>query len=86
MANNKSSLKRIRQSIKRRLYNKYYIKTLRTQIKKFFIIKDKNVINIYYIKLISMIDKLSNKGIIHKNNAANKKSKVTLYLNNMLYK
>ncbi len=83
MANHKSSLKRIRQTEKRRLHNKYYAKTMRNAFKKIKQIDDKKTAEELYPKLVSMLDKLAKKNIIHKNKAANLKSKVSKHINSL---
>ncbi|MCS6824604.1 MAG: 30S ribosomal protein S20 [Cytophagaceae bacterium] len=80
MANHKSSLKRIRSSEAKRQRNRYQLKTTRTLIKKVLMSKDKKEAEKLYIDAQSMIDKLAKKNIIHKNNAANKKSKLALHI------
>ncbi|UOF94316.1 MAG: 30S ribosomal protein S20 [Bacteroides sp.] len=84
MANNKSALKRIKKSFKKKLYNKYYLKTLRHSIKKILKSDDKTQIKTLYTNTISMIDKLKSKNILHKNNASNKKSRISLHYNKIL--
>ncbi|WP_341657132.1 30S ribosomal protein S20 [Blattabacterium cuenoti] len=71
MANHLSSLKRIRQNHTRRLRNKYAYKSTKTAIKKLLIDKNKK----QYSIVISMIDKLAKKNIIHVNKAARLKRK-----------
>ncbi len=75
MANHKSALKRIRQSEKRRIHNRYYIKTMRHALRDFRAITDKKEAEEKLPKMVSCIDKLAQKGMIHKNKAANLKSK-----------
>ena len=77
MANHKSAIKRIRQSDKRRLLNRYFHKTTRNAISKFRLIKTKKEALSTLPKICSMIDKLTKRNIIHKNKAANIKSKLT---------
>lgn len=77
MANHKSALKRIRQSEKRKLHNRYYIKTMRHALRDFRAISDKKEAEEQLPKMISCLDKLAQKGMIHKNKAANLKSKCT---------
>lgn len=77
MANHKSSLKRIRQTEKRRLYNRYYAKTMRNAIKKFRNLTDKAEAETQLPSIYSVIDKVAKRGIIHKNKASNLKSKLT---------
>ncbi|WP_185858158.1 30S ribosomal protein S20 [Blattabacterium cuenoti] len=73
MANHLSSLKRIRQNYVRRLRNKYLYKSTKTAIKKFFLDQNKK----QYSIVISMIDKLAKKNIIHANKAARLKKKLS---------
>jgi small subunit ribosomal protein S20 len=81
MANHKSSLKRIRANEKKRLRNRYYAKTMRNAIKSFRDLEDKAVASEKLPSLVSLIDKLAKKSIIHKNKAANLKSKLTKKVN-----
>jgi small subunit ribosomal protein S20 len=83
MAHHKSALKRIRQAEKRRLLNKYYAKTTRNAIKNFRNLTEKAEAVILMPKVVSMIDKLAKKNIIHKNKASNLKSKLAIKLNHM---
>ncbi len=76
MANHKSSIKRIRQSNARRLHNRYYAKTARNAVRKFRAMTDQNEAKEALPKLASMLDRLAGKNIIHKNKAANLKSKL----------
>jgi len=80
MAHHKSALKRIRQSEVRRLRNRYQYKTVRNAIRKFKALKDKDEAEKSFTSLISMIDKLAKTGVIHKNNADNKKSGLAKHL------
>ena len=84
MANHKSSLKRIRQTSSRRLHNRYYGRTTRNQIKRFRILTDKDEAKALLPKVSSMIDKLARERIIHKNKAANLKSKLARQVNRMM--
>lgn len=81
MANHKSALKRIRANEAKRLRNKYQHKTTRTFIKRLKLTTDKAEAQELLKTVTSMIDKLAKKNIIHKNNAANKKSKLTRLVN-----
>jgi len=76
MANHKSSLKRIRQTEKRRLHNRYYAKSMRNEVRKFRAITDKTEAEGLLPKMYSIIDKVAKRGIIHKNKAGNLKSKL----------
>ena len=83
MANHKSSLKRIRQEEKRRLHNRYYAKTMRNALKNIKMINDKSAAQQKLPEVVSIIDRLSKKGIIHKNKAANLKSGLMKRINNL---
>ena len=83
MANHKSSLKRIRQEQKRRLHNRYYGKTMRNAVRKLRATTDKAAATEMYPGLVSLLDKLAKKNIIHKNKANNLKSKLALHINKL---
>ncbi len=83
MANHKSTLKHIRSSNRRREENQYKAKTARTFIKKLRNIKDKQEASDLYKVVCSKLDKLAKKNIIHKNKAANNKSKLAKYVNSL---
>ena len=83
MANHKSSLKRIRQTEKRRLHNRYYAKTMRNAVRKLRAITDKEEALKLYPSVQKMLDKLAKINIIHKNKAANLKSSLANQINKM---
>ncbi|HPE77290.1 MAG TPA: 30S ribosomal protein S20 [Draconibacterium sp.] len=83
MANHKSALKRIRQNNVKRLHNRYYAKTTRNAIKVLRNTTDKEEASKLYPEVVSMIDKLAKRNIIHKNKASNLKSKLMLQINKM---
>ena len=81
MANHKSALKRIRSNEAKRLRNRYQHKSTRTLIKKLRLTTDKSVVIEPYKQVSSSLDKLAKKNIIHKNKAANQKSKLAKLVN-----
>jgi small subunit ribosomal protein S20 len=83
MANHKSALKRIRQNEKARVHNRYYAKTTRNAIKELRDETNKEEAAKSYPKVASMIDRLAKKNIIHKNKAANLKSKLAVQVNKL---
>ena len=83
MANHKSSLKRIRQTETRKLHNRYYAKTARNAVRKLRSLENKAEASELLPKVASMLDKLAKKNVIHKNKAANLKSKLTLRVNKL---
>ena len=74
MANHKATKKDIRQSLKRRDRNRYYGKTTRNAIRRLLAISDKSEAEKSLPAVISMIDKLAKRRVIHKNKASNLKS------------
>jgi small subunit ribosomal protein S20 len=83
MANHKSSIKRIRQTDKKKLHNRYYAKTARNAVRKLRSITDKAVATEMLPKISAMLDKLAKRSIIHKNKAGNLKSKLAVYVNKL---
>lgn len=81
MANHASALKRIRQNQNRKLRNRYYARTMRNALKQVLTSTDKKEVTEMSPTVISMIDKLAKKNVIHKNKAANLKSQVHKHLN-----
>jgi small subunit ribosomal protein S20 len=81
MANHKATKKDVRQSTKRRDRNRYYGKTTRNAIRDLQEIKGGKEAGEKLTSVSSMIDKLAKRGVIHKNKAANLKSKLTKKVN-----
>jgi small subunit ribosomal protein S20 len=81
MANHKSAIKRIRQSQARRLRNRYYGRTMRNAIRKLRAMNDKNEAQELFPKVISLIDRNVKRNLVHKNKAANLKSKLNRKIN-----
>ncbi|TDH26455.1 30S ribosomal protein S20 [Segetibacter sp. 3557_3] len=76
MANHKATKKDVRQAAKRRERNRYYGKTTRNAIRDLKEVTEKSGFSEKLPDVSSMIDKLARRGIIHKNKAANLKSKL----------
>ncbi len=83
MAHHKSALKRIRQDQKKRMHNRFYHKSTRTAIKKLRKMEDKEAAQKFLPVVVSMIDRLAKRHIIHTNKAANLKSKLTKFVNSL---
>ncbi|MCQ2262909.1 MAG: 30S ribosomal protein S20 [Bacteroidales bacterium] len=83
MANHKSSIKRIRANNSKRLANRYYAKTMRNALRDIKMVENKSEAQQQLPKVVSLIDKLAKKGIIHKNKAANLKSGLMKKINNL---
>ena len=76
MANHKATKKDVRQAAKRRDRNRYYGKTTRNAIRDLKEITETTAYSDKMPVVASMIDKLAKRGVIHKNKAANLKSKL----------
>ncbi len=83
MAHHKSAKKRIRSNEKKRVENRYYAKTMRNALRDFRALEDKNVATEKLPSMMSIIDKLAKRSVIHKNKAANLKSKLMKKINAM---
>jgi len=83
MANHKSSIKRIRQTLTKRLHNRYYAKTTRNAVRDLRSTTEKEAALALLPTVTAMLDKLAKKSIIHKNKAANLKSKLTKGVNKL---
>ena len=94
MANNKSAKKRILVAERNRQINKSYKSTVRTLIKKTIVncekykkepnTENQELINTSLNKAYSLIDKAVKKNVLHKNNGANKKSRLNNLVKNAL--
>ena len=86
MANSKSAEKRIRVAERRRLRNRPYRSAARTLVKKAELAiaaGDQAEAQAAVVKATSMLDRVAGKGIIHKNNAARRKSRLMAKFNRM---
>ncbi|GAB1446404.1 MAG: 30S ribosomal protein S20 [Cyclobacteriaceae bacterium] len=83
MANHKSAEKRIRANEKKRVRNRYQHKTTRTATKKLVTTTSKPEAEAQLKEVISLIDKLAKKNIIHWKKAANQKSRLTKHVNSL---
>ncbi len=77
MAHHKSAIKRIRSSRKRKIYNRGNKKQLREAIKAVRTATTFDVAQEALKKAFSILDRVASRGIIKKNNAANKKSRLS---------
>ncbi len=83
MPNIKQAKKRVRQAENNRMRNKHHRSTMRTAIKKVEAAiseGDKEQAATAFAAAIPFIDSMVNKGIIHKNNAARKKSRLNKHI------
>ena len=94
MANNKSAKKRIQVAERNRLVNKSYKSTVRTLTKKTLSNcekfkqdpnpDNKDLVQLSVNEAFSLIDKAVKKNVLHKNNGANKKSRINKLVKNFL--
>ena len=94
VANNKSAKKRIQVAERNRLVNKSYKSTVRTLTKKTLAncekykqdpnSENKDLVQFSVNKAFSLIDKAVKKNVLHKNNGANKKSRINKLVKNFL--
>jgi len=83
MAHHLSAKKRIRQNESKRLQNKYFARTARNAVKKLRSTTEKEAATEQYSQVVSILDKLAKKNIIHHNKAANLKSKLARHVNSL---
>ena len=83
MANHSATKKDVRQSTKRNERNRYYGKTTRNAIRDIRAIDDQKAAADKLPTVLSMVDKLARRGTIHKNKAANLKSKLARKVNSL---
>jgi small subunit ribosomal protein S20 len=83
MANHKATKKDTRQVEKRRERNRYYGKTTRNAIRDLKAVSDSKEAADKLPATESMIDKLARRNVIHKNKAANLKSKLARRINKL---
>jgi small subunit ribosomal protein S20 len=83
MANHKSAQKRIRSNESKKLRNKYQHKTTRNAVRNLRAMTDKTEAETLLKSVVSMLDKLAKRNIIHKNKAANLKSGLQVKINNL---
>lgn len=81
MANHKATKKDMRQAAKRNERNRYYGKTTRNAIRDLRAITDTTAATEKLPAVNAMVDKLAKRGTIHKNKAANLKSKLARKVN-----
>ena len=76
-------IKRERQDKKRHLKNVARMSKLKTSIKKILSMSDHKEANTLYRNTVKQIDKAASKGLIKKNTASRRKSRITRHLNSI---
>lgn len=83
MPQHKSAIKRVRQNERRREHNRTQRSKMKTLVKKVYEIDDKEEAEEAFKKASAYLDKMANKGIVHENFAARRKSRLANYVNNL---
>ena len=86
LPNIKSAKKRVLVSQTKAMQNKAAKSALKTEIKKFEAAVaegNRSEADVAYKVAVKAVDKAVSKGLLHRNNAANKKSKMTVKLNKL---
>ena len=80
MAQHLSAERQARRAVKHRERNKAYMSRMKTAVKRVRQAKEKDKAAVELQKAVKLLDQLAAKGIIHRNNAANKKSSLTKFV------
>jgi len=83
MAQHLSAERQARKAIKHRTRNRAYMSRMKTAVKRVREAKDKEKASAEYKKVAKLLDQLAAKGMIHKNNAANKKSRLQKFVSSL---
>jgi small subunit ribosomal protein S20 len=83
MAQHLSAERQARKATKHRERNRAYMSKMKTAVKRVRGSKDKEKAGAALKKVVKLLDQLAAKGIIHRNNAANKKSSLTKYVTSL---
>jgi small subunit ribosomal protein S20 len=79
----KSAVKRVRQNEKRRVHNKSRRSHMRTLVKKVFKTEDPEKAKEFRKDAESYLDRMTVKGIIHKNKAARKEAQMDKHIKSL---
>ncbi len=83
MPQHKSAIKRLRQNKKRQQQNNGRRSKMKNLIRKVYEASDKEQAEKHLREAVSYIDRITTKGILHKNAASRKKSQLTSHVNNL---
>lgn len=83
MAKHLSAERQARKALKRRAINRAYMSKMKTSLRHVRELQDKEKAAGELKKAFKLLDRLAAKRIIHKNNAANKKSSLTKFVNSL---
>ena len=80
MAQHLSAERQARRAVRHLIQNRTYMSRMKTAIKRVRALKQKEKAIVELQRVCKLLDQLASKGIIHRNNAANKKSSLTRYV------
>ncbi len=80
MAQHLSAERQARKALKHRQRNRAYLSRMKTALKRVREQKEKEKAAAALNRAVKLLDQLAAKGIIHRNNAANKKSSLMKYV------
>ena len=83
MAHHQSAKKRIRQTAKRRLQNRYYGKTTRNAVKDLLEQTSKSEASKALPGVLSLVDRLAKRNVIHNKKAGHLKSRLMRHVNSL---
>ena len=80
MPQHKSAVKRVRQNARRQVRNKADLSKMRSLVRKVRSAKEKDKAATALKAAVQFMDRLATKGVIHRNKAANQKSKLAKFV------
>ena len=83
MAHHLSAERQARRSVVNRGRNKHYMSMMKTALKRVKALKEKEKAATALKRAVKLLDQLAAKGLIHRNKAANQKSKLTKYVSSL---
>lgn len=83
MPQHKSAIKRVRQNARRQARNKADLSKMRSLVRKVRSTKEKDKAATALKAAVQFMDRLATKGVIHRNKAANTKSKLAKFVSGL---
>lgn len=83
MAQHLSAERQARRAVVNRRRNKHYLSMMKTALKRVRGTKEKEKAATALKRAVKLLDQLAAKGLIHRNKAANQKSKLTKYVSSL---
>jgi small subunit ribosomal protein S20 len=80
MAQHLSAEQQARKALKHRERNRAYLSRMKTAMKRVRDAKEKDKAGAALNRAVKLLDQLASRGVIHQNNAANKKSSLMKYV------